>query len=80
MNNVDDPIPIVPGRSLGFQHPETELHIVSDDTYEVVACPGNDDATDAECTISSVPNVLESDILNHLGPYPGDIHMGTIYC
>ena len=62
MNNVDDPIPIVPGRFLGFQHPETELHIVSDDTYEVVACPGNDDATDAECTISSVPNIAESNI------------------
>lgn len=80
MNNVLDPIPIVPGRALGFQHPETELHIVSDDTDETVACPGNDDATDADCTIASVPNVLEANILNHLGPYPGDIYMGTIYC
>ncbi|KAI0732059.1 Alpha/Beta hydrolase protein [Fomitopsis betulina] len=80
MNNVDDPIPIVPGRFLGFQHPETELHIVSDDTYQVVACPGNDDATDADCTIASVPNIVDADLLNHLGPYPGDIHMGTIYC
>lgn len=80
MNNVDDPIPIVPGRFLGFQHPETELHIVSDDTDEVVACPGNDDATDADCTISSVPNVVDADLLDHLGPYPGGIYMGTIYC
>ncbi|KAH9841584.1 Alpha/Beta hydrolase protein [Rhodofomes roseus] len=80
MNNVDDPIPIVPGRALGFQHPETELHVVSDDTYEVVACPGNDDATDSDCTISSVPNIFDADLLNHLGPYPGGIHMGTIYC
>jgi len=80
MNNVIDPIPIVPGRFLGFQHPQTEVHIVSDSSYDTVACPGNDDATDAQCTIMSVPNVAESDILDHLGPYPGDIYIGTIYC
>ncbi|KAH9936333.1 alpha/beta-hydrolase [Fomitopsis serialis] len=80
MNNVDDPVPIVPGRFLGFQHPETELHVVSDSSYKVVACPGDDDATDADCTISSVPNIVDADLLDHLGPYPGDVYMGTIYC
>ncbi|KAH9841586.1 alpha beta-hydrolase [Rhodofomes roseus] len=80
MNNVQDPIPIVPGRFLGYQHPETELHVVSDSADKVVACPGNDDATDADCTISSVPNIFEADILDHLGPYPGGVYMGTIYC
>lgn len=82
MNNYLDPIPIVPGRFLGFQHPETEVHIVSDssDDSDVVACPGNDDATDAQCTIMMVPNVVDADILDHLGPYPGDVYIGTIYC
>ncbi|PCH40107.1 hypothetical protein WOLCODRAFT_23846 [Wolfiporia cocos MD-104 SS10] len=80
MNNEKDPIPIVPGRFLGFQHPETEVHIVSEADNDVVACPGNDDATDAQCTIQTVPNIADSDILDHLGPYPGDIYIGTIYC
>ena len=40
---------------------------------------GDDDATDAQCTIMTVPNILDGDILNHLGPYQG-IYIGTIYC
>ncbi|KZT12053.1 alpha/beta-hydrolase [Laetiporus sulphureus 93-53] len=80
MNNMKDPIPIVPGRSLGFEHPETEVHVVSEADNDVVACPGNEDATDADCTIMTVPNILDSDILDHLGPYPGNIYIGTIYC
>ena len=79
IDNELDPIPIVPGRSLGFEHPHGEIHIVSDSTEDWVACPGDDDATDPQCTIMSVPNVLESDILDHLGPYDG-IYLGTIYC
>ena len=78
MNHELDPVPIVPGRFLGFQHPQTEIHVVSDS--KAVACPGNDDADDADCTISSVPNIFGSDILDHLGPYPGGVYMGTIFC
>ncbi|KAI0699167.1 alpha/beta-hydrolase [Cerioporus squamosus] len=77
INNQDDPIPIVPGRSLGFQHPHGEIHILG--AGDAVACPGDDDATDAQCTISSVPNVFESDLVDHLGPYEG-IYVGTIFC
>lgn len=29
VNNEKDLIPILPGRSLGFEHPKTEVHIVS---------------------------------------------------
>lgn len=78
MNNEQDPVPIVPGRFLGFRHPQTEIHLVSDS--QAVACPGNDDADDSDCTISSVPNIFESDVLDHLGPYPGGVYMGTIFC
>ena len=77
VNNEQDPVPIVPGRFLGFQHPQGEMHLLS--AGNAVSCPGNDDATDAECTISSVPNVFAGDILDHLGPYEG-IFVGTIFC
>ncbi|KAF9451947.1 alpha/beta-hydrolase [Macrolepiota fuliginosa MF-IS2] len=77
INNEKDIVPIVPGRFLGFGHPATEIHIIS--PGNAVSCPGDDDATDAQCTISTVPNVFEGNILNHLGPYEG-ISIGTIFC
>lgn len=77
INNESDPVPIVPGRGLGFSHVHGEIHIVAPD--DAVSCPGDDDATDAQCTISTVPTLLESNLLNHLGPYQG-IYIGTIYC
>ncbi|OBZ71698.1 Lipase [Grifola frondosa] len=77
INNESDLIPIVPGRFLGFQHPHGETHIVSEG--DVVSCPGDDDATDSQCTIQTVPNVFDGDILDHLGPY-GGIFIGTIFC
>ncbi|KAF8967850.1 Alpha/Beta hydrolase protein [Flammula alnicola] len=77
INNELDIIPIVPGRFLGFSHPHGEVHILS--PGNAVSCPGDDDATDAQCQIQSVPNIFEGDILNHLGPYEG-ISIGTIFC
>ena len=77
VNNEKDPIPIVPGRFLGFQHPHGEIHIIQ--PGEAVSCPGDDDATDAQCTIETVPNITEGNILDHLGPYEG-IYIGTIFC
>ncbi|RPD55587.1 alpha/beta-hydrolase [Lentinus tigrinus ALCF2SS1-7] len=77
INNEEDPIPIVPGRGLGFQHPHGEIHILG--AGNAVSCPGDDDATDAQCTISSVPNIIKSNLVNHLGPYEG-IYVGTIFC
>ncbi|EIW80990.1 alpha beta-hydrolase [Coniophora puteana RWD-64-598 SS2] len=77
VDNEKDPIPICPGRFLNYSHVQGEVHIVQTDY--AVECPGDDDATDAQCTISTVPNVADGDILNHLGPYQG-IYIGTIYC
>ncbi|KAI0751667.1 alpha/beta-hydrolase [Daedaleopsis nitida] len=77
VDNMDDPIPIVPGRFLGFEHPHGEVHLLEDGTG--VSCPGDDDATDAECTIASVPNVFDGNVLDHLGPYEG-VYVGTIFC
>ncbi|KIK67315.1 hypothetical protein GYMLUDRAFT_238620 [Collybiopsis luxurians FD-317 M1] len=77
INNEDDLIPIVPGRFLGYAHPAGEIHILS--PGNAVACPGDDDAVDPQCTIESVPNIFEGNILNHLGPYEG-ISLGTLAC
>ena len=38
MNNRHDPVPIVPGRLLGFRHPRGEVHIELDG--HAVTCPG----------------------------------------
>ena len=77
VNNEEDIIPIVPGRFLGFEHVHGEVHLVS--PGDAVACSGDDDATDSQCTISSVPDIFFSNILDHLGPYQG-IYIGTIFC
>ena len=83
INHELDPIPIVPGRFLGFSHVHGEVHIVNGSTPGsadvAYACPGDDDASDAQCTISSVPNVFDSNIVDHLGPYDG-IYIGTVFC
>lgn len=40
---------------------------------------GPDDGVDSECSDLMVPNVLEGNIWDHLGPYHG-IYIGTIFC
>ncbi|KAK0504705.1 alpha beta-hydrolase [Armillaria luteobubalina] len=77
INNERDLIPILPGRGLGYAHPEGEIHILQPGS--AVACPGNDDATDSQCQIETVPNIFVGNILDHLGPYEG-ISIGTIFC
>lgn len=82
MNHNRDPIPIVPGRKFliieQFEHPHGEIHLLDDGTT-AVACSGDDDGTDPQCTDLSVPNIIDSNIFDHLGPYDG-INIGTIYC
>ena len=77
INNEHDLIPIVPGRFLGFKHPHGEIHIVS--PGNAVSCSGDDDSSDTKCTIKTVPNILDGNVLNHLGPYEG-INLGTLFC
>ncbi|THH14002.1 hypothetical protein EW146_g6281 [Bondarzewia mesenterica] len=64
INNMKDLIPIVPGRFLGFSHPHGEVHILQPGT--AVSCPGDDDATDAQCQIMTVPTVFDGNIIDHL--------------
>ncbi|KIM31208.1 hypothetical protein M408DRAFT_15075 [Serendipita vermifera MAFF 305830] len=72
VNNKDDPVPILPGRFLGYVGSQGEIHIQDDNDW--ASCPG-DDNTSAGCTVADVGNILIADGADHLGPYNG-ISMG----
>ncbi|KAI0062860.1 alpha/beta-hydrolase [Artomyces pyxidatus] len=72
INNKEDPIPIVPGRFLGFVHASGEVHIEDSNAWD--ACPGQDNPS-ALCSTGDVPNIFESDESDHDGPYDG-VEMG----
>ena len=76
INHNSDPIPIVPGRGLGYSHVDGEVHIEGSDRWN--SCTGND-STERGCTIADVPNVILSNLLDHLGPYQG-VFVGTPFC
>lgn len=81
INNNHDVVPIVPGRFLGYAHPVGEIHITDDSTIDGtwVSCPGQDDTTDDQCEIKTVPDITQGSIPDHLGPYNG-ISLGTPFC
>lgn len=68
INNKKDPVPILPGRFLGFHHCSGEKHITDSDSW--VSCPGQDN-TDDQCTVGEVGDLLEGDTDDHSGPYDG---------
>ncbi|KAH9951087.1 Alpha/Beta hydrolase protein [Amylocystis lapponica] len=72
VNNEEDPIPIVPGRFLGYAHPSGEVHIA--DSGEWASCPGQDN-TSTQCSTGDVPNIVDGTLSEHDGPYNG-VHMG----
>ena len=77
INHGSDPVPIVPGRGMGYSHVAGEIHI-DGSSNSWSSCTG-DDSTEKGCTINTVPNIIFSDIFDHLGPYQG-VYIGTIYC
>ncbi|KAL5492619.1 hypothetical protein ACEPAI_4066 [Sanghuangporus weigelae] len=66
VNNKEDFVPIIPGRFLGFVHPQGEIHI--QDSGDWVACPGQDNESDL-CSTGDVPDILDGEISDHDGPY-----------
>ncbi|KAF8887333.1 alpha/beta-hydrolase, partial [Infundibulicybe gibba] len=76
VNNQQDVVPTIPGRFLGFTHPQGEKHIQDDLSW--LDCPGQDN-TDKKCSTGDVSNVFEGSIPNHLGPYDG-VQMGSATC
>ena len=77
INNKKDPVPIIPGQFLGFQHPHGEIHIAG--LGEAYSCPGDDDAVDSQCSVLQVPNIFEGEVDDHYGPYEGTF-IGMAYC
>ncbi|TFK48454.1 lipase [Heliocybe sulcata] len=69
ITNKKDPVPILPGRFLGFHHPSGEIHI-DEETSTWEACPGQDNTSDL-CTVGDVPDLFVSDAGDHDGPYDG---------
>jgi hypothetical protein len=72
VHNLRDPVPILPGRFLGFHHDSGEIHISPGNVWN--DCPGQDN-TSKSCTVGAVPNIFDSDADDHSGPYDG-VHMG----
>ncbi|KAK7012337.1 lipase [Favolaschia claudopus] len=68
INNKEDFVPILPGRSLGFRHPTGEIHIQDSGVWSF--CPGQDN-TNGLCTTGDVSNILEGREGDHDGPYDG---------
>ncbi|KAF7370989.1 Lipase [Mycena sanguinolenta] len=56
------------GISLGYHHPTGEVHIQDSGVWDV--CPGEDNESNL-CSTGDVPNILDSDLSNHAGPYDG---------
>ncbi|KAJ1300950.1 hypothetical protein OPQ81_003376 [Rhizoctonia solani] len=75
ITNMRDLIPILPGRLLGYVHPNGEKHIVSAGSW--VACAGHDNV-DKSCTTGAVPTIFNGRSEDHVGPYEG-IYIGTEY-
>jgi predicted lipase len=73
VNNKKDPVPTVPWRFMGFVHPAGEVHI--QDSGAWVACEGQDDPSPL-CVVGDEPDLLHSNIFDHLGPYDHEITMG----
>ncbi|KIL69048.1 hypothetical protein M378DRAFT_118906 [Amanita muscaria Koide BX008] len=72
INNKKDPVPIMPGRFLGYHHPSGEVHITETSTWE--SCSGQDNPS-TSCIVGDVPNIFEGYEPDHDGPYNG-ITMG----
>ncbi|KAG8923676.1 hypothetical protein FRC02_010979, partial [Tulasnella sp. 418] len=76
INHDSDPVPILPGRGLGFAHTNGEIHINDDRTWNT--CDGQDN-TDHRCSTGHVPSLLLANVIDHFGPYNG-VWMGTTFC
>ncbi|KAH7091710.1 alpha/beta-hydrolase [Auriculariales sp. MPI-PUGE-AT-0066] len=76
INNKKDPIPTLPPRVLGFEHPAGELHITLDNVW--LSCSGHE-SSEKNCTLDTVPNFLSGDANDHVGPFNG-ILLGENTC
>lgn len=64
-NNMRDPVPIVPGMSLGYHHCRGEIHIQVNGEW--IACAGQDNP-DLRCIVGTFSNIYEASFSDHRGP------------
>ncbi|KAG8793992.1 hypothetical protein FRC12_000956 [Ceratobasidium sp. 428] len=76
VTNKKDVVPILPGRGLGYAHPNGEKHIVAAGQWD--ACDGHDN-TSPNCSTGAVSNIFVGSVDDHLGPYEG-IMLGGDAC
>ncbi|KLO05760.1 lipase [Schizopora paradoxa] len=68
ITNKKDPVPINPGKFLGYHHPSGEVHIEETNAWD--SCPGQDNPSSL-CIVGAVDNDFVGDLDNHDGPYDG---------
>jgi hypothetical protein len=68
VNNKRDPVPILPGRFLGYHHPSGGIHIKASNEWD--ACSGQDNPSKL-CIVGAVPSLFFSKSRDHDGPYDG---------
>lgn len=72
--NYRDPVPHLPGKTLGFQSPSGEIWINQDDSFSALQCPGQENEN-----CSDEVHFYDYDVDDHLGPYFG-VYMGSHDC
>ncbi|KAI0297455.1 lipase [Multifurca ochricompacta] len=68
IHNLKDPVGIVPGRFLGYHHPNGEIHIQSSGDWD--RCPGQDNPSEL-CITGAVSSIFAGNETQHDGPYDG---------
>lgn len=68
VNNKKDPVPILPGKFLGYHHPSGEIHI--EESGDWVMCHGQDNPS-TQCIVGAVSTIFSGDEHDHVGPYNG---------
>ncbi|CAE6464654.1 unnamed protein product [Rhizoctonia solani] len=82
ITNMQDLVPILPGRGLGYAHPNGEKRILAPGSW--TSCAGHDN-TDKSCTTGAVPTILNGNANDHRyviasgRPTSGkDVHTSTV--
>ncbi|KAI6113356.1 Alpha/Beta hydrolase protein [Pisolithus croceorrhizus] len=68
INNQHDPVPVVPFKSIGYAHPNGEIHI--EGNYDWAICPGHDNPSRG-CIVGADEQSWKTKFADHWGPYNG---------
>ncbi|KAL0573172.1 hypothetical protein V5O48_008782 [Marasmius crinis-equi] len=84
ISNQDDPVPRLPPRLIGYQHPSGEIHIKAvngkGQATDVVNCEGQENESDGCSSGNDILNILKLDVPEHNGPYFDNISFSSLAC